>query len=45
MSPIVDRLEELGTVRRVKDENLLEDDEVVRLRAELIELADRLRGA
>lgn len=74
VSPIVDRLEELGAVRRVKDENdgrivlveltpagasleasaaavqeevrcrsLLADDEVVRLRAELIELADRLR--
>lgn len=76
VSPIVDRLEELGVVRRVKDEtdgrlvlveltpagaaleasaavvqeevrcrSLLEDDEVVRLRAELIELADRLRGS
>lgn len=75
VSPIVDRLEEVGAVRRVKDEtdgrlvlveltpagaaleasaavvqeevrcrSLLDDDEVVRLRAELIELADRLRG-
>lgn len=73
VSPIVDRLEEVGLVRRARDEadgrlvlveltragselepavadvqeqvrcrSLLEDDEVVRLRAELIGLADRL---
>jgi DNA-binding MarR family transcriptional regulator len=76
VSPIVARLEELGAVRRVKDDtdgrlvlveltpagadleasaaavqeevrcrSLLEDDEVVRLRAELIQLADRLSRA
>ena len=76
ISPIVNRLEEVGLVRRSKDDSdgrlvlveltpagadleasaavvqeevrcrsLLEDGEVVRLRAELIELADRLRGS
>ncbi len=76
ISPIVDRLEELGVVRRVRHDadgrrvlveltaagaeleasaaavqdqvrcrSELADDDVVRLRAELIELADRLRRA
>jgi len=76
VSPIVNRLEELGMVRRSKDatdgrlvkveltpagaelegsaarvqdevrcRSLLEDDDVVRLRSELIELAERLRHA
>lgn len=76
VSPIVSRLEEMGVVRRSRDDSdgrlvlveltpagaelegsaalvqeevrcrsLLEDDDVVRLRSELIELADRLRGS
>ncbi|MEZ5412340.1 MAG: MarR family transcriptional regulator [Acidimicrobiales bacterium] len=76
VSPIVDRLEEVGLVRRLRDDadgrvvlveltpagaelepsaaavqeevrcrSLLADDEVVRLRSELIDLADRLRGS
>ncbi len=76
VSPIVDRLEEVGLVRRARDDtdgrivlveltpggaeleaaaaevqeqvrgrSLLEDDEVVRLRTELIDLAERFRDA
>lgn len=76
VSPIVDRLEEVGLVQRARDDtdgrvvlveltpagarlesaaaevqervrcrSLLEDDEVVRLRAELMDLAERFRDS